>query len=228
MLAKRSHGFGEPEPGPDQQQHDHEGGGVHLHAVAIIVGIVAALELGEVGDRRRRLRWRSAASAREQQHARFSVGGSITRHFRHYSTPCAGVRWRPTPRNLNWTPLISASRLAAMKQPMRPRRAVALIAAYLVALQALLLPLAVAAGGPVPTSLCSEASTSAPARHDTGCPCAAGCGTQCCAQSLLGPPQIGVAVRRSGTIAVTLPVTFVSVVRVAHRSAHGPRAPPAG
>lgn len=115
-----------------------------------------------------------------------------------------------------------------MSKPLPARRIVALIAAYVVALQALLLPLSVAAGSPLPTSLCSEAPTGAPAQHDTGCPCAAGCGMQCCAQILLGPPQIDVASHGTGTIAVTLPAALDSIGRIAQRSPHSPRAPPIG
>ena len=35
----------------------------------------------------------------------------------------------------------------------------------------------------------SADGSSSPAGHDSGCPCAAGCGMQCCAQTLAGPPQ---------------------------------------
>lgn len=113
---------------------------------------------------------------------------------------------------------------------MRARRIVALIAAYVVASQALLLPLSVAASSPLQASLCSETANAngPPVQHDTGCPCAAGCGMQCCAQSLLGTPQIAVALHRTGAITVTSPVTFNSIVRIAHRRPQIPRAPPAG
>jgi hypothetical protein len=113
-----------------------------------------------------------------------------------------------------------------MSKPEPTRRIVALIAAYVVALQALLLPISVAVGGPFQASLCSEASSGTPAKPDTGCPCAAGCGMQCCAQSLLGPPQNGVTFHQTGAIVVTSPVTFDPVVRIAHRRPHSPRAPP--
>jgi hypothetical protein len=113
-----------------------------------------------------------------------------------------------------------------MSQTKSARRVIALIAAYVVALQALLLPLSVAAGTPLQTSICSETANGAPARHDAGCPCAAGCGMQCCAQSLLAPPQIGLVVHRTGAIVVAPPVTFDSIVRLAQRDPHSPRAPP--
>jgi hypothetical protein len=115
-----------------------------------------------------------------------------------------------------------------MSKLVRARRLVALIAAYVVALQTLLLPLSVAAGSPFQASLCNEASGGAPVQHDAGCPCAAGCGMQCCVQSLLGPPQNGVTFQQTGATVVALPVTFDSIVRIAHRSPHSPRAPPVG
>jgi hypothetical protein len=114
-----------------------------------------------------------------------------------------------------------------MSKPLPARRVVALIAAYVVALQALLLPLSVAAGSLLPASLCSQTANAAPGKHDTGCPCAAGCGMQCCAQGLLEPPQISVVMHRTGAIAVTSPVTFDSFLRIAQRSPQIPRAPPA-
>jgi hypothetical protein len=113
-----------------------------------------------------------------------------------------------------------------VSQPKPARRAIALIAAYVVALQALLLPLSVAAGAPLQRSLCSEAANGAPTKHNTGCPCAAGCGMQCHAQSLLDPPQIGLVIRRTGAIVGATPVTFDSIARLARRDPHSPRAPP--
>lgn len=70
---------------------------------------------------------------------------------------------------------------------------IALFAAYVVALQALLLPLTVGAVASFDGSLCaSTASTNGapPVSHDSGCACAAGCGMACCAQALAGPPQV--------------------------------------
>jgi len=113
-----------------------------------------------------------------------------------------------------------------MNNPLPARRVIALVAAYVVALQASLLPLSVAAGSPLQTSLCSEATNAAPGTH-TGCPCAAGCGMQCCAQGLLGPPQISVVMHRTGAIAVRSPVAFDSFARIARRGPQMPRAPPA-
>jgi hypothetical protein len=73
------------------------------------------------------------------------------------------------------------------------RRLIALLAAYVVALQALLLPLTVAAGASFDPHLCAASASAdgapAPAGHDNGCGCAAGCGLHCCAQTLAIPPQ---------------------------------------
>jgi hypothetical protein len=70
-----------------------------------------------------------------------------------------------------------------MSELFQCRRLIALAAAYVIALQALLLPLSVAAGGAFDFSLCTAVTSadrpSSPAGYDSGCPCAAGCGMQC-------------------------------------------------
>jgi len=106
---------------------------------------------------------------------------------------------------------------------------IALIAAYIVALQALLLPLSVAAGAPGGT-LC--ASTSSPASSHPGaapaCPCAAGCGIQCCAGSLFSPPQaIAFGVIRASLLAPPSPPAAVAVARPSLHNPQLARAPPA-
>lgn len=116
-----------------------------------------------------------------------------------------------------------------MSKTIRPRRIIALIAAYVVALQALLLPLSMAAASPFATSLCaaaSDGSSHAPVGHDSGCPCAGGCGMQCYAQTFVGPAQMVIA--HGVTAAVTLtPVPALGpIIRVAYRSPQIPRAPP--
>ena len=114
-----------------------------------------------------------------------------------------------------------------MSQPKPARRVIALIAAYVVALQALLLPLSVAAGGPLQTSLCSETSNGAPVKHDGGCPCAAGCGMQCHMPALAGPPQIAIADLPVRSVGMNAAPVFDPVVRIADRGPHSQRAPPA-
>lgn len=119
-----------------------------------------------------------------------------------------------------------------MRKPARGRSVIALIAAYAVVLQALLWPLALAAGHPLQASLCIEASATtggapAPAGHDNGCPCAAGCGMQCYVQTFVGPPQTVIALQFTRAVAVTLAPVLAPVVCLADRSPQIPRAPPA-
>ena len=120
--------------------------------------------------------------------------------------------------------------MPAMRQPCRSRSFIALAAAYVIALQALLLPLSVAVGGAYPFSLCSAgasvASSQSPAGHQSGCPCAAGCGMQCCVHALAGPPQILIAVElaQAGAL-MPLPALEVAV-RPAMRGLQVARGPP--
>lgn len=109
------------------------------------------------------------------------------------------------------------------------RRLFALAALYVVVLQALLLPLAVAAGSPYAEGLCisAGADTHGPAGHDTGCPCAAGCGTQCCGQGLSGaaPNVLTIAPRLTGILTPTL--ALAPFPQTGERHPQNPRAPPA-
>jgi hypothetical protein len=117
-----------------------------------------------------------------------------------------------------------------MSKTVRARQISALVAAYVVALQALLLPLSVAAASPFETSLCAAAMSAngvpSPASHDTGCPCAAGYGMQCCAQTLAGPAQITITCDATSAIGLTPAPAIEPVIRLADRSPHIPRAPP--
>jgi hypothetical protein len=118
-----------------------------------------------------------------------------------------------------------------MTDPRCPRRLLALAAAYVIALQALLLPLSVAAGIPFGLSLCSSgasiAGSQAPASHQSGCPCAGGCGMQCCVHALAGPPQSLTALDRTQVGALLSPAALEPVVRIAARRPQLARAPPA-
>jgi len=116
-----------------------------------------------------------------------------------------------------------------MSHALRSRRIVALTAAYVVALQALLLPLSVAAGAP-DFSLCVSATSAGPhsgTGHETGCPCAAGCGTQCCAQAIAGPPQTAVIFAPVRIAKVTPPPANATAARPYPRSPQLARGPPA-
>jgi hypothetical protein len=118
-----------------------------------------------------------------------------------------------------------------MTRPARARRFIALFAAYVVALQALLLPLSVAVGGTLATSLCADAQTfenQPPASHPDGCPCAAGCGMQCCIHALSGPPQMTIVVvdLRAGLAPAAIGTDHAIWVPE-RRQPQIPRAPPA-
>ena len=109
------------------------------------------------------------------------------------------------------------------------RRLIALLAAYVVALQALLLPLTVAAHPILGDSLCASATADGapqPAGHDTGCACAAGCGMQCHAPVLAGPAPITFDAHRAGVSTVAATPLIVAAVRSPSRTPLVARAPP--
>jgi hypothetical protein len=109
------------------------------------------------------------------------------------------------------------------------RRLIALLAAYVVALQALLLPLTVAAHPLFGESLCASATadgTPKPAGHDKGCACAAGCGMQCHAPTLAGPAPITFDAHRLRVSTVAAAPLIVAVVRSPSRTPQVARAPP--
>jgi hypothetical protein len=101
-----------------------------------------------------------------------------------------------------------------------------LLAAYLVALQALLLPLTVA-GTPLGTGLCLSAEHgSSPVGDQSACPCSAGCGMQCATPLLATPPSIGTT-GPDVYAAVVPPMPAVAEALPAPRwQPHSARAPP--
>lgn len=120
-----------------------------------------------------------------------------------------------------------------MGDNFRSRRWLALIAAYVVALQAVLLPLSVAAAGPFGAAPCSAAhatdnGTQAPAGGQNGCPCAAGCGALCCAHAVLLAPEPAVIVAvPQAFIPVPAPrLRAFSVARAPDWRPQAPRGPP--
>jgi hypothetical protein len=119
-----------------------------------------------------------------------------------------------------------------MRQPFRSRRIVALAAAYVVALQASLLPLSLAAGASPGASLCSAATSTAGPQSGSGhggsgCPCASGCGMQCCVHALAGPPQALIVPVLTGPARLAPPPALAQVARPWLRSPQLARAPPA-
>lgn len=112
----------------------------------------------------------------------------------------------------------------------KSQRIVALFAAYVVVLQALLLPLSVAASpafGGVGLCLSAADSQAHPYQEGSGCPCAAACGMPCCAQALAHPPSIAVAFS-AAVLGVLAPQPVIEViVPSAFRGPKLARAPPA-
>jgi hypothetical protein len=117
-----------------------------------------------------------------------------------------------------------------MSESLRSWRFIALFAAYIVALQALLLPLSIATGAPFASSLCASAASrggGAPASDQSDCPCAAGCGMQCCAPSMFGaPPQIVIALGTEHPIALSPAHYNAPVQKPANQGPQLPRPPP--
>jgi hypothetical protein len=117
-----------------------------------------------------------------------------------------------------------------MSKHMRRRQVCALFVAYVVALQALLLPLSVAASGSFTNGLCSapsaDTSQGSGSRDVAGYVCAAGCGVSCCAQALDVPPGvIDVLVTEARPFAAALPIA--PPIRSISKGPQIPRAPPA-
>lgn len=105
------------------------------------------------------------------------------------------------------------------------RRSIAMLAAYVVALQMLLLPLTVAAGSVISGVHCTADQ---PVQHGTqGCSCAAGCGSGCCAQALTGPPAADATLVVPRTAPEPPPIGAGKGAWPAHRVMHSARGPPA-
>jgi hypothetical protein len=119
------------------------------------------------------------------------------------------------------------------KRPLS-RSLIALAAAYLVALQALILPLALPANGAAVVaagSLCLTThggSVPVPAGQEQGCPCAAGCGMQCHAPAF-GPAAAAAAIpaARPFIVAALAPAPLAQAPASALRGRPMPRGPPA-
>lgn len=109
------------------------------------------------------------------------------------------------------------------------RRLIALAASYLVAAQVILLPLSVAAAGPMLNALCVSQPSGlghGPAGSDSGCGCTAGCGVLCCAPAALNTPPAEFLASPK-LVRVLAPVAaFGSGIHSDSRGSHHPRAPP--
>lgn len=116
-----------------------------------------------------------------------------------------------------------------MSKPVRSRRLIALFASYVVALQALLLPLTVVGFAAPGAAICESAAgegSHQPASHDSGCACVAGCGMQCCAQALAAPPRPEIALRPTRANVIAPPSSLREIAQHTERGPHSQRAPP--
>lgn len=124
--------------------------------------------------------------------------------------------------------------MRAMRGTSYLRRLLAVAAAYVVALQLVLLPLTLAAANPLSGPLCSQVAANAsytaptdPLKADTGCACAAGCGMQCGASSALAPPSSEPSIDPNLLWTLTPAAVAGAAALAQARSPHNPRAPPA-
>ena len=124
--------------------------------------------------------------------------------------------------------MAGTSRITLMCESLLKRRMVVLAAAYVIVLQALLLPLAVAAGSPYTSIICKSLAdnTQVPTHHESGCPCAAGCGLHCGTHVLAAAPPIMLAPALTQGYALLEKPVLVPVIRKGLRRPQNPRAPP--
>lgn len=110
-------------------------------------------------------------------------------------------------------------------------RIIGLLAAYLVAFQALAMPLSMTPAAAVGESLCLGGHAGGPAPHPAGhdqsCPCCAGCGLICQAPALAGGEAHPVPAPPLQVAAVVAPVARAAVPLAVVHVAQMPRAPPA-
>jgi len=118
-----------------------------------------------------------------------------------------------------------------MRKRHLSRRMIGLLAAYLVALQALILPLSMPAaagvGGLCITAQDNGAPAQSPAGQDHGCPCAAGCAMQCHVPALAAGAAASVATPLMAVADVLRPVPAAQSPGPLARGAQMPRGPPA-
>jgi hypothetical protein len=118
-----------------------------------------------------------------------------------------------------------------MRKRHLSRRLIGLLAAYLVALQALILPLSMPAvaqaGGLCITARDDSAPAHLPTGQDHGCPCAAGCTMQCHAPALATGGAASLPMLRIAVAAVLVALTPPALPAPLARGAQMPRGPPA-
>jgi hypothetical protein len=110
-------------------------------------------------------------------------------------------------------------------------RLIGVLAAYLVALQAVVVPLSIAPTAAFAGSLCLSDHSSDPARppagHDQNCPCCAGCGLLCHAPALAGDTADLFPALRLRAAIIVVPALVAAAPRPAIPFAQMARGPPA-
>jgi hypothetical protein len=118
-----------------------------------------------------------------------------------------------------------------MRKRHLSRRLIGLLAAYLVALQALILPMAMPASAAPFGGLCLGAQRGVPAHHPAGedqnCPCCAGCGMQCNVPTFAAGASIALPPLGPWVVAELSPAFLPGAPIAAHRSRQMARGPPA-
>ena len=109
------------------------------------------------------------------------------------------------------------------------RRLIGLCAAYLVALQALILPLSMPAAADYVGGLCITAPGGGvpPAGRDHGCPCAAGCGMQCHVSVVAAGAVAAIVSPQRAVAGVLVPQSLMASSAPVFRGPQMPRGPPA-
>jgi hypothetical protein len=110
------------------------------------------------------------------------------------------------------------------------RRLIGLLAAYLVALQALILPLSMPAAAIHGAELCVTAPDGPappPAGQDHGCPCAVGCGMQCHGSALAAGTAESLPAPTFALAVLLAPPPVLQSRAPAARGPQLPRGPPA-
>lgn len=117
-----------------------------------------------------------------------------------------------------------------MGDGFRSQRLIALIAAYVLALQAVLLPLSAVVAGPIGGPCSAHTTTdgaSLPADGQSGCPCAGGCGMLCCVHVLLPPEPVVIATGEEVFSPAPVPASRpTGVICVPDWRPQAPRGPP--
>jgi hypothetical protein len=120
-----------------------------------------------------------------------------------------------------------------MRRRLFNGRVIALLTAYLIAFQGVMLPLslppmAAAFAGSLCVTAHTDAPSQHPARHDQNCPCCAGCGMQCHQPGLADGMPAADPIPRLYVVAIVTPERFERPALPGRRLVQQPRAPPVG